>query len=153
MKIIIKSLFVIAGALLVSMQASADVSFNSARVTSLDPLATADFYMTAFVMQEVQRINMPGGNVEIMLNFGSTQEAAKANTNAQVVIMHRDASETIDQIAHLIFNVTDIDATVTAAKKAGGTVAREPFEYGNTGIKIAMLADPAGNQIELLQQP
>jgi predicted enzyme related to lactoylglutathione lyase len=28
---------------------------------------------------------------------------------------------------------------------------REPFEYNKTGIWIAMLIDPAGNHIELLQ--
>jgi predicted enzyme related to lactoylglutathione lyase len=58
-----------------------------------------------------------------------------------------------DPVAHLIFNVTDMDSTVAAAKAAGGTMAREPFEFGNTGIRIGMVNDPAGNVVELLQQP
>jgi lactoylglutathione lyase len=153
MKTIAKSLFVLASTLLLSAPADADVSFNSARVTAEDVLATAEFYKAAFGLKEVQRLDLPGGNVEVMLNFGATEQAAKENPDAQVVIMHRDAGVPPDPVAHLIFNVTDMDSTVAAAKAAGGTMAREPFEFGNTGIRIGMVNDPAGNVVELLQQP
>ena len=150
---ITKSMLLLLTAGLLSTQINAEVSFNSARVTAEDVLATAEFYKTALGMHEVERINLPGGQVEVMLNFGHTQQEALANTDAQVVIMHRDAGEMIDKIAHLIFDVTDIEATVAAVKKAGGSIATEPFEFGNTGIKIAMINDPAGNQVEFLQKP
>lgn len=153
MKIITKGLLLLTGTLMLAAPVSADVSLNSARVTAPDVLGTVDFYMAAFGMKEVQRISMQGGNLEIMLNFGATEQQALANTNAQVVIMHRADNEVADEIPHLIFNVTDIDKTVAAAKSAGGKVGTEPFVFGNTGIKIAMLIDPAGNHIELLQQP
>jgi predicted enzyme related to lactoylglutathione lyase len=67
--------------------------------------------------------------------------------------MHREAGATVDQVAHLIFDVTEMDSTVAAVKAAGGTVQREPFEFGDTGIRIGIVSDPAGNLVELLQQP
>ena len=58
---------------------------------------------------------------ELFLNFGATAEAAKANTSP------------------------------AAVKAAGGTVNREPTPFANTGIVIALVADPEGNHIELIQ--
>jgi predicted enzyme related to lactoylglutathione lyase len=42
-------------------------------------------------------------------------------------------------------------ATVAAVKAAGGTVDREPTPFANTGIVIALVVDPAGNHVELIQ--
>ena len=53
--------------------------------------------------------------------------------------------------ADVIFTVTDAAATAAAAKAAGGTVTREPSQYGTSGIFIAFVADPEGNLIELIQ--
>ncbi len=83
----------------------------------------------------------------------ATVEAAKANTGSQIVIMQRAADDSSDTLAHVILSVTDAVATTKAAKAAGARVEREPFEYNKTGIWIAMLVDPAGNHIEMLQMP
>ena len=140
-------------ALSLAAPASADVSLNSARVAAVDVQALANFYGAAMGLKEVNRLNLPGGNIEVMLNFGATVEAATANSNAQVVIMHRDADNADDPVPHLIFNVTDIDATIASVKAAGGSIERGPFEFGNTGIKIGFGIDPAGNRFEMIQQP
>jgi len=42
-----------------------------------DTVALAKFYQAAFGMQEVNRIENPGGT-EVFVNFGATVEAAKA---------------------------------------------------------------------------
>jgi predicted enzyme related to lactoylglutathione lyase len=135
--------------LLTALAAQAGVTLNAARVAAVDVPALEKFYETAFGMQEVQRI----GSQEVMLNFGDTVAAAKANPAAQIVIMHRDSDDQKDATAHLIFNVTDMDATVAAITAAGGKVERKPFVFGNTGITIGLAVDPAGNHIEMLQQP
>jgi predicted enzyme related to lactoylglutathione lyase len=127
----------------------AGVTLNAARVGASDVAAVEKFYATAFGMQEVQRI----GNNEVMLNFGDTVAAAKANPAAQLVIMHRDSDAQQDPIAHVIFNVTDMEATAAAIVAAGGKMERKPFVFGNTGITIGLAIDPAGNHIEMLQQP
>jgi predicted enzyme related to lactoylglutathione lyase len=143
----------LAGAVLVlASTARADVTMNSVRVAAKDTEALAKFYKTAFGMEEVNRLPA-GGGPEIFLNFGATVDAAKANKGVPVVLMHRDSDELKDSVAHVIFNVTDMKATVAAIKAAGGTMTGEPFAYGNTGIVIGIAIDPVGNRIEMIQRP
>jgi len=139
-------------AVLIGPAANAEVTLNSVRIAAADTVALSRFYQSAFAMQEVNRIAVPGGP-EIFVNFGATVEAAKANRSQPVVIMHRDSDATKDPIAHVIFNVTDMAATVKAIKAAGGTMDREPFQFGNTGVMIGIAVDPAGNLVELIQRP
>jgi predicted enzyme related to lactoylglutathione lyase len=133
----------------VAAHAAGGVTLNSARVGTHDVAALEKFYEAAFGMQEVQRI----GDNEVMLNFGESVAAAKANPGAQIVIMKRPDDETPDKVAHIIFNVTDAKATAAAIVAAGGKMEREPFVFGNTGVTIGLAMDPAGNHIEMLQQP
>lgn len=143
----------IGATLLLAGAAQADgVSFNSARVAATDSPALARFYESAFGLKEVQRLTFPG-MIEIMMNFGDTVDAAKKNPNAQIVIMQVKNLDAQDTVAHLIFNVTDMNATVAKLKAAGGKMDAEPKEFGKTGIVIGMATDPAGNHIEMLQQP
>ena len=138
--------------LLVATAASAQVTLNSVRVGAKDTVALAKFYQAAFGMQEVNRINAPGGP-ELFVNFGATSDAAKANKSEPIVIMHRDSDDLKDPVPHIILNVKDMAATVAAIKAAGGSMAGEPRAFGNTGIVIGIAIDPAGNRIELLQRP
>ncbi len=136
----------------VAQAAGPGVSLNAARVGAKDAASIAKFYETAFGLQEVRRFELPGG-VEILMNFGATADAAKANQGAEIVVMHRDSDEVHDTIPHLIFTVTDINATVAALKAAGGKMESEPKEFGKSGIMIGIAIDPAGNRIEMIQQP
>jgi len=135
--------------LLVSTLAHADTKLNAARVGGADVASLAKFYESAFGLKEVNRLNFPG-NLEIMLNFGGDAAAAKANPAAQIVVMHR-ADELKDPVPHLILNVSDLDGALSAVKSAGGSVAVTPRKAGNTGVMIAIVADPAGNRIELIK--
>ena len=139
-------------ALVVSSAANADVTLNSVRVAAANTVTLARFYQSAFGMQEVNRIEVPGGP-EIFVNFGATVDAAKANKGLPIVIMHRDSDATKDPIAHVILNVTDMNATVAAIKAAGGSMQGEPRPFRNSGVVIGIAIDPAGNQIELIQRP
>ncbi|MGH8205482.1 MAG: VOC family protein [Steroidobacteraceae bacterium] len=138
--------------LLLAATAQAGVTLNAARVGGANVAALAKFYASAYGMQEVNRLSLPGGNLEIMLNFGDSVDAAKADRAAQIVIMHR-AGALKDPVPHLILNVTDMAATVAAIKTAGGSMAGAPRAFGNTGIMIGIAMDPAGNRIEMIQQP
>lgn len=130
----------------------AQVTLNSVRIAAADTVAVAKFYESAFAMQEVNRIDVPGGP-EIFVNFGATSDAAKANKGLPIVIMHRESDAVKDPIAHVILNVTNMSATVAAIKSAGGTLDGEPRPFRNTGIVIGIALDPAGNRIELIQRP
>ena len=144
--------FAACAALLLASVAHADVTLNSVRVAAADTVALAKFYQSAFVMQEVNRIDVPGGP-EIFVNFGATVEAAKANRSMPIVLMHRDSDAVKDPIAHVILNVTDMAATVAAIKAAGGSMDGEPRPFRNSGVVIGIAVDPAGNRIELIQRP
>ena len=151
MKRICTSAIAVCAALLLASAARAQVTLNSVRVGAKDTVALAKFYQAAFGMQEVNRIDAAGGP-EIFVNFGATADAAKANKGLPVVIMHRDSDATKDPIAHVIFNVTDMNATVAAIKAAGGSMQSEPRPFRNTGVVIGIAIDPAGNHIELIQR-
>jgi predicted enzyme related to lactoylglutathione lyase len=147
-----RTIVIAIGLVLMGTAAWAQVTLNSVRIAAADTVALAKFYQTAFGMQEVNRIDVPGGP-EIFVNFGATADAAKANKGLPVVIMHRDSDAVKDPIAHVIFNVTNMTATVGAIKAAGGTMDGEPRPFRNTGIVIGIATDPAGNRIELIQRP
>jgi predicted enzyme related to lactoylglutathione lyase len=138
--------------LLLASAAHAQVTLNSVRVGAKDTPALAKFYQAAFGMQEVNRIDSPGGP-EVFVNFGATVDSAKANKSEPIVIMHRDSDDIKDPIAHVILNVKDMAATVAAIKSAGGSMAGDPRPYGNTCIVIGIAIDPAGNRIEMIQRP
>ena len=139
-------------ALLIATAARADVTLNSVRVGAKDTEALAKFYKAAFGMEETNRLQGQGGP-EIFLNFGATADAAKANKGLPVVLMHRDSDDLKDSVPHIIFNVTDMNATVAAIKAAGGSMTADPRPFGNTGMVIGIAIDPVGNRIELIQRP
>jgi predicted enzyme related to lactoylglutathione lyase len=151
MSAVIKSSVAAAAAFLAVFPAFADVSLMAARLGAQDVLALEKFYEAAFGLKEVNRIEFRG-QVEVMLNFGADARAAKANSNAQVVIMHRDSDAIADTVPHLIFDVSDVTATVAAIKAAGGKVEGEPRPFGNSGMIIGLATDPAGNRLELIQR-
>ena len=130
--------------------ANAEVSLNSVRVLAKDSEALGRFYATAFGMKETNRIQTQTGP-ELFLNFGATAEAARTSAMPAVVIMQTPEGPAGDEVMHVIFTVSDAAATAAAAKAAGGTVTREPSEYGNSGIFIAFVVDPEGNHLELIQ--
>jgi predicted enzyme related to lactoylglutathione lyase len=132
--------------------AHAQVTLNSVRIGAKDSVALAKFYEAAFGMQEVNRIDTPGGP-EVFVNFGATGDAAKANKSNPIVIMHRDSDDLKDPIAHVILNVKDMTATVAAIKAAGGSMAGDARPYKNTSTVIGIAIDPAGNRIEMIQRP
>ena len=141
----------VSAALLLAGAAHAQVTLNSVRVGAKDTVALAKFYQAAFGMQEVNRLNGQGGP-EIFVNFGASVDAAKANKSEPIVLMHRDSDDLKDPVPHIIFNVTDMNATVAAIKAAGGSMAGDPRPFGNTGVVIGIAIDPAGNRLELIQR-
>jgi predicted enzyme related to lactoylglutathione lyase len=152
MKRIYTTALAVSTTLLLASAAPAQVTLNSVRIAAKDTVALAKFYQAAFSMQEVNRIDAPGGP-EIFVNFGATIDAAKSNKSEPIVIMHRDSDDLKDPIAHVILNVKDMAATVAAIKAAGGSMAGDPRPFRNTGIVIGIAIDPAGNRIEMIQRP
>lgn len=139
-------------AFLMASAAQAGASLFAGRVGAVHVSKIAKFYESAFGLKQVNELKFPG-NLEIMMNFGDTVAAAKANPAPQVVVMHRATNHIADTVPHLIFSVTDIQATAAAVRAAGGRMLGKPREFGKSGMYIGIAVDPAGNRLELIQQP
>jgi predicted enzyme related to lactoylglutathione lyase len=133
--------------------AQADSTVLAVRLGADDVPALAKFYETAFGLKEIDHVGDPP--TEIIMRYGTTMATAKAGSSPEFLVAKRDAGVTPDQMAHAIFHVSDIAAAVKAAKAAGATmqgdVASVPI--GGTPIKIATMADPDGNVLEIMELP
>ena len=135
---------------MLTSSAYAGTTLAAVRIGAKDVEGVAKFYQSAFGMKEFMRLDTPTVK-EIMLNFGDTVAAAKANPNPWIVIMGR-ASDDVKEVPHLVLYVTDMKATVLAVEAAGGTVEGNPSVYGESGMIVGFATDPAGNRMELIQQ-
>jgi predicted enzyme related to lactoylglutathione lyase len=130
----------------------ADVTVLAVRLGANDVVALAKFYDTAFGLKEIDRVGNPP--TEIIMRYGTTVAAAKAGSSPEFLVQRREPAGK-DTMAHAIFKVSDLAASVAAAKAAGasmeGDVVTVPI--GGMPVKIAMMADPDGNVLELMELP
>ena len=132
--------------------ARADVTVLAVRLGATDVVALARFYDAAFGLKEIDRVGNPA--TEIIMRFGATVAEAKAGASPEFLVQKREGAPN-DPMHHAIFRVSDIAATVAAAKAAGAKVDRDvaTVKIGGAPIKIAMLVDPQGNALEIMELP
>lgn len=133
--------------------AQAEVTVMAVRLGASDVVALAKFYETAFGLKEIDRVGNPA--TEIIMRYGASVAEAKAGSSPEFLVQQRPAGENAGSMHHAIFRVSDIAATVAAAKAAGAKVDGDTVTVpiGGTPIKIAMLVDPQGNALELMELP
>jgi predicted enzyme related to lactoylglutathione lyase len=133
--------------------AQAENTVLAVRLGASDVPALAKFYETAFGLKEIDHVGEPP--TEIIMRYGATVAAAKAGSSPEFLVAKRDAGASSDQMPHAIFHVSDIAATLAAAKAAGATVRSDvaSVPIGGTPIKIAMIVDPDGNVLEIMELP
>ena len=134
------------------IEARAEVTVMAVRLGASDVAALAKFYDAAFGLKEIDRVGKPA--TEIIMRFGATVAEAKAGASPEFLVQKRE-SDAKDPMHHAIFRVSDIAATVAAAKAAGAKVDRDvsTVSIGGSPIKIAMLVDPQGNALEIMELP
>jgi predicted enzyme related to lactoylglutathione lyase len=146
---------VIAGlcAAVLAIDARAEVTVMAVRLGASDVAALAKFYDAAFGLKEIDRVGSPA--TEIIMRFGATVAEAKKGASPEFLVQKRDGAVAKDPMHHAILRVSDIAATVAAAKAAGATVDRDvaTVSIGGAPIKIAMLVDPQGNALEIMELP
>ena len=132
--------------------ARADVTVLAVRLGAKDVVALARFYDAAFGLKEIDRVGSPA--TEIIMRFGATVAEAKVGASPEFLVQKRE-SDAKDPMHHAIFRVSDIAATVAAAKAAGAKIDRDvaTVSIGGAPIKIAMLVDPQGNALEIMELP
>ncbi len=133
--------------------AHADVAVLAVRLGAQDVVALAKFYETAFGLKEIDRVGQPP--TEIIMRYGATIAAAKAGSSPEFLVARREPGGTNDPIPHAIFHVSNIDATVAAAKAAGAMMKNNvaSVRIGSMPVKVATLVDPEGNVLELMELP
>ena len=136
-----------------AVPAQAEVTVMAVRLGATDVVKLARFYETAFGLKEIDRVGTPV--TEIIMRYGATVAEAKAGASPEFLLLKREATAAKDPMHHAILRVSDIRASVAAAKAAGAKVDRDVMTapIGGTPIKIAMLVDPDGNALELMELP
>jgi predicted enzyme related to lactoylglutathione lyase len=133
--------------------AHAEVAVLAVRLGATDVAALAKFYDAAFGLKEIDRVGQPPR--EIIMRYGTTVAAAKAGSSPEFLLQRREPGGANDSIPHAVFHVSDMDATLAAAKAAGATVKGKvaSVSIGTTPVKVATLVDPDGNVLELMELP
>jgi predicted enzyme related to lactoylglutathione lyase len=133
--------------------AQADVTVLAVRLGAKDVVALAKFYESAFGLKQIDKVGDPP--TEIIMRYGTNAAAAKAGTSPEFLIQNREPGAGNDAMAHAIFQVSDLAATVAAAKSAGGKMNGEiaSVPIGGMPVKIATVVDPDGNVLELMELP
>jgi predicted enzyme related to lactoylglutathione lyase len=133
--------------------AQADVTVMAIRLGADDVVALAKFYEAAFGLKQIDKVGEP--TTEIIMRYGATVAAAKAGSSPEFLVQRREAGDGKHVMAHAIFHVSDIAATVAAAKAAGASMEGEvvTVPIGGAPIKIATVVDPQGNVLELMELP
>jgi predicted enzyme related to lactoylglutathione lyase len=131
----------------------ADATVLAIRLGADDVVSLARFYETAFGLKAIDRVGDPP--IEIIMRYGATAAEAKAGSSPEFLIMNREPGEIAGMMAHAIFHVSNLDATVAAAKAAGATMQGDVASIDINGmpVKIATLVDPDGNVLELMELP
>jgi predicted enzyme related to lactoylglutathione lyase len=152
MRLAITAALTISAATWVTM-AQADVTVMAVRLQAKDVAALAKFYDAAFGLKQIDQVGTPP--TEIIMRYGATAAAAKSGTSPEFLIEKREPAVANDAMAHAIFHVSDLAATLTAAKAAGATLRGEvgTFPIGGIQVKIATVVDPDGNVLELMELP
>ena len=136
-----------------AMGIHADVTVLAVRLGAKDVVALAKFYDAAFGLKEIDRVGQPA--TEIIMRYGTSVAAAKAGSSPEFLLGRREPGAANDPMPHAIFHVSDMGATVTAAKSAGATMkgAVASVQIGSMSVKVAQLVDPDGNVLELMELP
>lgn len=136
-----------------SVCAPADVSVMAVRLGAKDVVALAKFYDAAFGLKEIDRVGQPP--TEIIMRYGTSVAAAKAGSSPEFLLARREPGTANDPMPHAIFHVSDLSASIAAAKAAGATMKGDvaSVKIGSMSVKIAMVIDPDGNVLELMELP
>jgi lactoylglutathione lyase len=105
------------------------------------------FYTEVLGLEFERRRTIPENHAEIAF-------VKDPLSGARVELTHwdgKDKFEAGEQLDHLAFEVTDLDATVAAARTRGVRIAKEPFRLQGGTSRLAFLLDPNDVWIELIE--
>jgi predicted enzyme related to lactoylglutathione lyase len=135
------------------MWAQANVAVMAVRLGAKEVVTLAKFYETVFGLKEIDHVGQPP--TEIIMRYGTSVAQAKAGSSPEFLLTRREPGAAPDSMPHAIFHVSDVAATIAAAKRAGATMKGDvaSVQIGKMPVKVAQLVDPDGNVLELMELP
>lgn len=121
--------------------------FTKLVVSDLERVAT--FYSAVFAMQPMHRVASDEHKYaleEIVLSSGAAPGAHRL-----LIVRYRDLPCPPAGSCWTGFMVADIEATLAAAIDAGGKIEVPAHDNDDHGVRAAILSDPAGHLIEVVQ--
>lgn len=121
------------------------LTFVKVVVNDLDE--QAEFYRSVLSLAVVHRLS--GGEGE-----GRYEQLVLAGSEVgPTVLLVRYPDRGVPPAGEVVlgFGVADVDAVVRAAVAAGGLVRVEPRALPGTGMRVAVVTDPEGHALELVQ--
>lgn len=119
------------------------------KLTVADSEALARFYGDVFGLKEVRRFDALATDDPHLELFLST---SAEGSSQQIALMHYvNRPAPTPGVASIAFMVDDVDAVVTAALAAGGTKTRAAETLEEHNVRYALIADPEGHGIEVIQ--
>lgn len=152
MKAYLAAMMLAVSIVLVGSATAEDARIRSIRVSAPDVAKAAMFYEEVFGLTEARRIHRDDALFEVILNYGSTSDNADANPAPRLVLIAAEPGAPQPSVSNLIFGVKDLQAVLARAEAAGGEVSRPPKTSESSGATYAFIRDPAGNEIELIQE-
>ena len=107
------------------------------------------FYCTALGMKVTARIDVNEDSwslEEVILSVAGNVDGPSLN-----LVHYRDRPAPPIGEAVIGLNVSDLDAVIADVVAAGGTVTVQPVDVPEHKVRIALVSDPEGHQVELLQ--
>lgn len=98
----------------------------------------------------------PAGRRRIEENHAEIAFVKDPATGARVELTHWDGKDSFpagEQLDHIAFETSDLDAVLRRARALGATIAKEPYQLHGSDHRIAFLMDPNEVWIELIESP
>ncbi|WP_217231542.1 VOC family protein [Streptomyces anulatus] len=122
--------------------------FHFTKILVSDPDAQFAFYSSVLGMAEKYRVRHGEGHDaldEIIMT-------SAGDGDPTLVLLHYvNRGKPTPGEAVLGFSVPDVDASTRQAEAEGGTVAQEPTDMPEFGIRVGFVLDPEGHRIEIVQ--
>jgi catechol 2,3-dioxygenase-like lactoylglutathione lyase family enzyme len=109
-----------------------------------------EFYTSTLGLPLVATLDLPGGATMDRIAIGTTVLKLVTQPTTPEVAHPRGGLFGATGIRYFTITVEDVDAAFGAAKGAGATSIIEPVNY-RPGVKIAVVEDPDGNNVEFIQ--
>jgi lactoylglutathione lyase len=125
-------------------------SFSFTKIIVRDLAAAERFYTTVLGLSVMARFALGEQNDKMEETFLTVADAPQdANQLALVCFPNRPAPAAGEAVTG--FMVKDVDAVVAAALDAGGAVVKKREDMVAFGIRVAVITDDEGHQVEVLQ--